>query len=177
MIHNTKAIVIRKEDLRDFDRLLTLYTSDFGKIKVIARGVRKPKAKLAAVTELFVVSELRLFLREASGIGKLTGGVILDSNSLIRYNIHSFYEASYMAEALDAMTPDRQPNSGKYLLLKEKLALLNRGATFQCEDFVRHLLVLTGFGYVSGVSAEKLLAEHLRVPLKARMPVEKGSKW
>ena len=78
-----------------------------------------------------------------------------------------------MAEALEAMTPDRQPNAGKFLLLKQKLALLNRGATSQCEDFVKHLLVLTGFGYVPGVSAEELLAEHVRAPLKSRMPVRR----
>ena len=126
MIFNTHAIVIRKMDFRDYDRIITVYTSEFGKIKLLARSVRKPKAKLISLTELFTFCEFRIFLREASSFGKVTGGIILDSNSLIRYDIEKFYEASYICEVMDAMTPDIQPNIQKFFLLKETLMLLNK---------------------------------------------------
>jgi len=166
MIYNTHAIVIKKSDFRDYDRMLTLYTRDFGKIKAVARSVRKSKAKLASMTELFVLSEVRVFLRDASGTGKIIGGVILDSNSFIRYNIKSFYEASYVSEVLDAMTPDRQPNIEKFFLLRDTLSALNRNNAHSRNDFVEKLLHLTGFGVGKGVTAEQFLEEHLRRPLK-----------
>jgi len=166
MIFNTIGVVIKKTDFREYDRILTLYTTDFGKIKAHVKSVRKPRAKLTCLTELFVLAEYRLFLREHSGMGKITGGVILDSNPLIRYNVEKFYEASYMCEVLDALTPDRQPNIEKFLLIKEKLSLLNKNVVNQKTDFVEKLLHLTGFGIKTGMPVEKVLQEHLAYPLK-----------
>ena len=166
MIYNVQAIVIKKTDFREYDRLLTLYTKDFGKIKVHARSVKKPRAKLTSLTELFVLAEYRLFLREHAAFGKITGGVILDSNPLIRYNIQKYYEACYICEVLDALTPDRQPNSEKFFLLKEKLSLLNKNVLNQKDEFAEKLLHLTGFGVKTGIPIEKVLREHLAYPLK-----------
>ncbi|MBI5573235.1 MAG: DNA repair protein RecO [Elusimicrobia bacterium] len=166
MIHNIQAIVIKKTDFREYDRLLTLYTKEFGKIKAQARSVKKPRAKLTSLTELFVVAEFRIFLREHSAMGKITGGVILDSNPLIRYNVEKFYEACYICEVLDAMTPDRQPNAEKFFLLKEKLELINKNNLNQTEDFVEKLLHITGFGVKQDIAIEKVLHEHLAYPLK-----------
>ncbi|MDD5686651.1 MAG: DNA repair protein RecO [Elusimicrobia bacterium] len=172
MIHNTVGIVIKKNDFRDYDRVLTLYTSDFGKIKVVAKSVRKSKAKLTSLTELFVVCEFRVFLRETADFGKIVGGVIVDSNSLIRYNIKKFYEASYICEVMDALTPARQPNTEKFLLLKESLSIISKSAfnnkdtSNKKDDFVEKLLHLTGFGIKEDVPLENILQEHLAYPLK-----------
>ncbi|MBN1383808.1 MAG: DNA repair protein RecO [Elusimicrobia bacterium] len=168
MIHNTLAIVIKKTDFRDYDRILTLYTREFGKIKALARSVRKPRAKLTSLSELFVISEFRLFLKEASAFGKITGGISLDSNSLIRYNMEKYHEACYICEVMDALTPLRQPNAEKFFLLKEKLQLLSQNILNQKEDFARKLLHITGFGVETGMSLEKVLQEHLAYPLKTR---------
>lgn len=172
MIYNVQAVVIRKNDFREYDRMLTLYTKDFGKIKAHARSVKKPRAKLTPLTELFVLAEFRIFLRDHSSLGKITGGVIIDSNSLIRYNTQKYYEACYMCEVLDALTPDRQPNPEKFFLLKEKLALLNKNVLNQKNDFVEKLLHLTGFGVKSGMMLDDVLQEHLSYPLKTE-----SGKW
>ncbi|PIU83827.1 MAG: DNA repair protein RecO [Elusimicrobia bacterium CG06_land_8_20_14_3_00_38_11] len=166
MIYNVQAIVIRKSDFREYDRLLTLYTKDFGKIKAHARSVKKPRAKLTSLTELFVLAEYRLFLRQHAAFGKITGGVILDPNPLIRYNVQKYYEACYICEVLDALTPDRQPNAEKFFLLKEKLELINKNNLSQTEDFTKKLLHLTGFGVKADVPIERSLQEHLAYPLK-----------
>ncbi|MEW6557390.1 MAG: DNA repair protein RecO [Elusimicrobiota bacterium] len=167
MIHNVQAIVIKKNEFREYDRVLTLYTKEFGKIKALARSVKKPRAKLACVCELFVLSELRLFLREHSAFGKITGGVILDSNSFIRYNLEKFYEACYICEVMDALTPDRQPNAEKFFLLKNELSNINKNITNRKDYFVKELLQLTGFGVKKDVPIERILQEHLAYPLKS----------
>ncbi|MFH1540553.1 MAG: DNA repair protein RecO [Elusimicrobiota bacterium] len=174
MIYNSQAIVIKKTDFHEYDRLLTLYTKDFGKVKVIVKSVRKPKAKLVSLTELFVLAEYRLFLREHAVFGKITGGVILDSNPQIRYNVKKYYEACYICEVLDALTPDRQPNAEKFFLLQEKLSLLNKNVLNQKNDFVEKLLHLTGFGVKKNISMEQNLQEHLVYPLKTEIDVEQA---
>ena len=49
----TKAIVIRRTNYGEADRILQLLTPDYGKVSVMARGVRREKSKLAGGIELF----------------------------------------------------------------------------------------------------------------------------
>lgn len=54
----TTGIVLARTDFREADRILTFLTPDQGKLKVIARGVRRPKSKLAGGIELLSVSNI-----------------------------------------------------------------------------------------------------------------------
>lgn len=54
----TTGIVLARTDFQEADRILTLLTHDKGKLRVIAKGVRRPRSKLAGGIELFSVSEL-----------------------------------------------------------------------------------------------------------------------
>ncbi|HET9721664.1 MAG TPA: DNA repair protein RecO [Candidatus Saccharimonadales bacterium] len=54
----TQAIVLARTDFGEADRILTFITPDQGKVKAIAKGVRKTKSKLAGGIELFSVSDI-----------------------------------------------------------------------------------------------------------------------
>src|SRR5581483_6325643 len=64
---NDQAIVLRRVDYGETDRILTVMTKDHGKVGVIARGVRKPRSRLAAHTDLFT----RMNAQFATGRGEL----------------------------------------------------------------------------------------------------------
>lgn len=51
--YQTNAIVLKRENIFETDRLYYLYTEDFGKIRTIAGGVRKINSKLAGHLEPF----------------------------------------------------------------------------------------------------------------------------
>lgn len=63
----TKAIVLRRTNYGEADRILQLLTPEHGKVSVIARGVRREKSKLAGAVELFAVSDVTV----SSGRGEL----------------------------------------------------------------------------------------------------------
>jgi DNA repair protein RecO (recombination protein O) len=65
--YTDEGIVLRRVDYGESDRILTVLTRGRGKVGVIARGVRKPKSKLAAQTDLFMRSTMQL----AHGKGEL----------------------------------------------------------------------------------------------------------
>lgn len=67
----TKAIVLKRTNYGEADRILTLLTHDHGKLAAMARGVRKERSKLAGGVELFSVSEVG-FLRGRGDIATLT---------------------------------------------------------------------------------------------------------
>ncbi len=54
----TKGIVLTRTDYGEADRIITMLTPDQGKVRVIAKGVRRVKSKLAGGIELFSVSSI-----------------------------------------------------------------------------------------------------------------------
>lgn len=71
----TRAIILRRINYGEADRILTMLTSDFGKIRLIAKGVRKQKSRMAGGLELFGVSEIN-FIKGRGGMGTLTSARI-----------------------------------------------------------------------------------------------------
>jgi DNA repair protein RecO (recombination protein O) len=66
----TTAIVLTRTDYGEANRILTLLTPELGKIRLMARGVRKIKSKLAGGIELFSISDIT-FIRGRGDIGTL----------------------------------------------------------------------------------------------------------
>jgi DNA repair protein RecO (recombination protein O) len=56
----TKGIVLSRRDFQEADRILNVLTPDHGRMSLIAKGVRRPKSKLAGGIELFTVNELTI---------------------------------------------------------------------------------------------------------------------
>jgi DNA repair protein RecO (recombination protein O) len=54
----TKALVLGRINYGEADKILTLLTQDKGKLSVIAKGVRKPKSKVAGGIELFTINDI-----------------------------------------------------------------------------------------------------------------------
>lgn len=66
----TDAIVLSRLNYGEADRIIKLITPDSGKISLMARGVRKPKSKLAGGIELFSISNLT-YIRGRGDLGTL----------------------------------------------------------------------------------------------------------
>lgn len=66
----TTAIILTRTDYKEADRIINVLTNDQGKLALMARGVRKPKSKLAAGIELFCVSSIS-YVKGKGDIGTL----------------------------------------------------------------------------------------------------------
>ena len=67
-LYRTEAVVLRRQDMGEADRLLTLYTPVWGKLRVVAKGVRKPASRKAGHVELFMHSSLLIAKFETTQI-------------------------------------------------------------------------------------------------------------
>lgn len=74
----TQGIILSRVSYQEADRILTILSSDEGKLRVIAKGVRKERSKLAGGVELFSINELS-FLRGRGEVGTLV------SSRLVKY--------------------------------------------------------------------------------------------
>lgn len=119
----TRAIVLRRTNYGESDRILNLLTPE-GKIPVVARGVRKEKSRLAGSIELFSVSDVVIH-QGKSKLAILTSAKMLQFFSHILSDVTSLELAAFMMKKVEAAT--EQVFSPDYFsLLIQALDGLNR---------------------------------------------------
>lgn len=119
----TKAIVLFKKDFNDYDSLVYFYTLDFGKISLIARGIKRPSAKLSGHLEPFNLVDLMIIKgRERDYVGS---AISEDSFLNIKDNYLKTFLAGSAIKLLKDFTFPNQSDFNIFLVLKDFLLTLN----------------------------------------------------
>lgn len=121
-LYRTDAVVLSRTDYGEADRILTVYTPQRGKLRLIAKGVRRPLSRLGPHLEYF--TRCRLMLAKGRDLDTITGAETINPFLALRSDLDAFGHASHMVELLNRMTEDRQENQGAYDLLVNSLGLL-----------------------------------------------------
>jgi DNA repair protein RecO (recombination protein O) len=121
-LYRTNAVVIRRSDFGEADKILTLYTPQLGKIRVLAKGVRRPVSKLGGHVELLTHS--KMLLAKGRNLDIVTQSETIDSFVNIRADLNRICRGYYVAELLDRFTEDGIENFPAYKLLLETLQRL-----------------------------------------------------
>ena len=121
--YQSSGFILEKKDIREADRIFTFYTNEFGKLRFLAKGARKIKSKLRGGLKLFAFSEIEFI--QGKGYKTLTDSVIKSefvriSSSLIKLKI-----AHKIAEVLNNLTKEEDPDKKIWELLKNTLEELN----------------------------------------------------
>jgi len=122
-IYRCDAVVLRRMDLGETDRILTLLTDRFGKIRVIGKGIRRPTSRLGPHLELF--STTRLMLSRARELDVITSAETIDLHAGLRSNLNALGVASHCAELVDRFLADRDENRAVYRLMGTALERLD----------------------------------------------------
>ncbi|WP_017728381.1 DNA repair protein RecO [Halalkalibacterium ligniniphilum] len=125
MLQKAEGLVIRTNDYAESNKILTLYTREFGKIGVMARGAKKPKSRLVAVSQLFTYGTY--LFQKSTGLGTLSQGDIIDSFKEVRNDLFRASYGSYIVELTDKLTEERQRNPFLFELLYQTIHYLNEG--------------------------------------------------
>lgn len=110
MLQKTEGIVIRTRDYGEANKIVTIMSHDLGKISVLARGAKKTKSRLSALTELFTHGHYLFFLNNPRSMGTLSQGEIINSFRYLRTDLEKTAYAAYFAELLDRLTEDGDRN-------------------------------------------------------------------
>ena len=84
MIYNYTGIILEKYDVGETDRIYTIYTLEAGKIRAIAKGVKRARAKLAGCLENFTLVNVSVAKR--LGTGRITGVVVENNFPCLKNN-------------------------------------------------------------------------------------------
>jgi len=121
-----EAIVLRHREMGEADRLLWLYTRDRGKVRAIAKGVRKIRSRKAGHLEPF--TWVKLQFARGRDLLIITQAETIDAFLKIKEELPRLGYAAYVVELLDRFTYDEDENKGLYQLLVETLERLNTEA-------------------------------------------------
>jgi len=125
-LYKSEALIIRRSDLGEADKILTIFTPNFGKLRVVAKGVRKVTSRLAGHVELFTRSQM--LLAKARNLDIVTQSETVDPYRALHDDLSRIAHASYASELLDAFTADSLENYPVYKLTSEVFALISEDA-------------------------------------------------
>ena len=125
MLQKCEGIVIRTTDYGETNKIVTLYTREWGKVGAMARGAKKPNSRLSSITQLFTHGYF--LINRGSGLGSMQQGETATSLRSIGEDIFLTAYASYIVELTDKCTEEKKPNPYHFELLYQTLNYLNEG--------------------------------------------------
>jgi len=123
-ICKTEAVVTKSLKLGETSKIVWLYTRDFGKVKVVAKGARAPKSRFGSSLELFTHSAVVFYRKDRRDLQLLSQSDTLRHFGGFESDVARFAFASAVIELLDSMIAGEEPNPPLFRLMLEALARL-----------------------------------------------------
>ncbi len=114
-VYRTRAIILKRREQGEADRVITIFTPEYGKRVVIAKGVRKPTSRKAGHLEPF--AHVSLMLAKGKTWDVITGAQTVTSFRKLREDLDLTAYAYYFCELLDAFVQVDDPHPELYDLL------------------------------------------------------------
>lgn len=146
----TKGIVIKAVDYKDSDKLITIFSADFGLIKARVRGVKKAKAKLAFAVQPFALIEF--MLAEKGGFYSVINATSVDQFFNITSDFDNYILMLACLEVCEKTIKENDPQNALFLLLLNSLKAVCYDGTNSMNVFIKFM-----------IEAMKLLGFHLEL--------------
>jgi len=143
--YRAEAIVLRTVDLGEADRILVLFTRHFGKVHVVAKGIRRTTSRMAGHAEPLTHATYQL--ARGRELDVLTGAETRAVYPALREDLDRIAAGWYCAELTDRFTIEHAPAAPLFDLLETALRHLDAGnpAGLVMRWFDLHLLDRSGF--------------------------------
>lgn len=141
--YKAEGIVLRRRNLGEADRLVTVLMHDRGKVTVVARGARRPRSRLGGRLE--PPTRFRALVGEGRSLDVISQVEVIDSHSALRNDLERMGQTAVVLELADRALAEREPHPEAFRLLAWTLELLaGEAASPTVAWFAARLLDLTG---------------------------------
>src|SRR5207244_7751092 len=104
------ALVLRTSDWSETSRIATLWTREFGKVRVLAKGGRRLRSNFETALDLLTVCSIVLLRKSSGSLDLLTEARVLQRFPRLRTDLPALYAGYYLAELLADWTADYDPH-------------------------------------------------------------------
>ncbi|KPL10921.1 hypothetical protein AMJ85_05080 [candidate division BRC1 bacterium SM23_51] len=143
----TEALVVKASEYSESTRLVTLFSPDHGRVRVLAKGIKRIKSRDRGSLEPFSRVQVSLYLKDPTSLGTLRESALLSAPSALRSDYDRWLLASLVLEVLDRATLPAEDLSG---LFERVCAYLEEMETTDRPDEVTVAVLaamLEGFGF------------------------------
>ncbi len=142
------GIILKSQDFFETDKIITILTKKKGKIRAIAKGVRRLTAKLAGSLEPFSLTNLVL-VEGKKDLDIICGAEIVSSFKDLRQSLKKTAAAFFLCELVDKLTGEKEPHANIFEKLKKALGKLNSKKSLDLELVTDYMMinVLADLGY------------------------------
>ncbi len=126
-LYSDKGVVLRTYKLGEADRIVVIMTQDHGKVRAVAKGVRKTKSKIGARLE--VLSHVEVLLYKGKELDIVNQVELIESSAPLHADLDRLTQGLSMLEAVDMIADDRQPAPHLYRMLVGALRALGQQAS------------------------------------------------
>ncbi len=148
MYYKDKGIVLKSDELKEADRLVTLLLYENGKTKLIFKGVEKPRSKKVSSTEIGTYLQLSYYKKTKDYIPYVSEVKVINPFSKIRVDTVKFLYLNYILELFLNFSPENEKNIKMFNFLLNSLIALQKSEIGMIESIVRYieyrLIQLTG---------------------------------
>lgn len=142
-VYRDQAVVLGSHKFGEADKVIVLLTAEHGKVRAVAKGIRKTKSSIGARLE--PMSHVDISLRSGRDLDTVDQVKLIATHSNIRNDFNRLRQGLAMVEAINKVTPDRDPVVHLYELLTRALVALNdRPAPLMLGAFFWRLLAIEG---------------------------------
>jgi len=142
----TEAIVLKTADLGEADRLLTIYTKEFGKIQVVARGIKKLESKLRYHLES--LSYILLILVHGKNLKIVKDAALKDQFLSMRKDLEKIKIAYKITDLIDELIVGEEKDEDIWFLILKTIQAINGNeisVDIALQEFQDNLLKLLGY--------------------------------
>lgn len=142
-LYRDSGVVLRTYKLRESDRIIVFMTEHHGKVRAVARGVRKGSSKFGGRLE--PLSHVALLLNEGRELDSVSQAESIDHFRTVREDLDRMSAGVAMLEAVDQLAQEREPNPRLYQMLVGALRTLSaRPAPLLVPAFYWKVLAASG---------------------------------
>ena len=123
-LYRDRAVVLRSWKLGEADRIVSLHTHDHGKVRGVAKGIRRTRSKFGARLEPLSHVAVQLY-RGKGELDTITQVETVDRFTTLRDDPDRFARAEAMLEAVDQVAQDREPDRVLHVMLVKALRTLD----------------------------------------------------
>lgn len=146
---NTKVVVLKEITLKEEDKIVVVFSREYGKISVYAKGARKTKSAFLAGTQMLTYSDFLIYKKD--NLSNLSKIEIIDSFMDIKNDYNKLYYAMYFAEFIDAVTIEDNPCREIFDFLIMTLNKLKTNKDIKLIKAIFELKVLGLAGYMPNI--------------------------
>jgi len=165
------ALVLRTTDYSETSKIATLWTREFGKVRVLAKGGRRLKSRFESALDLLTLCSIVLLRKSSGGLDLLTEAQVVKRFSQLRTNLQALYAGYYIAELLADWTEEYDPHP---ILFDEALATLEslgQNPGLRLARFELVLLRELGYSLAFSAAAGGVLCRACQVGRRERRPL------